>query len=271
VLSDPGLREALSRFLSARLPAAEVDDAVQETLVDALGAAQAPESPEQIRGWVHGIARHKVADYYRSRQRVNRAHADDDPPSPESAPLSARELLRWAERQTDRDPVQQATLEWMLREGDGDRLEEIARETDLPAARVRQRVSRLRRALQSRWTAELTAAAGLVALVLLAAWWWSRPNAPSIVREPIPAPSRAPAPAPARPARDSQPAKSSELSPPPAPSSMPSAAPSSTEVAPPAPRLNKLKKKVAPSKPSSELSGTTPDPSAFDGKFDSGK
>lgn len=173
------------RFVASRLPSAEVDDVVQETLAEALASARTPDSIEQIRGWVHGIARHKIADYYRSHQRSGRMPEDEErlEAAPEAHSLDARDLLKWAEQQTEHDPSQLATLEWMLREGDGDRLQEIAQDARVPAARVRQRVSRLRRALRSRWTAELSAAAGVIALALLVWWWNKRPTEPPIVHE----------------------------------------------------------------------------------------
>ncbi len=54
-----------------------------------------------------------------------------------------------------RRPASEATLRWMVREADGDKLEAIAADEALPAERVRQRVSRLRRWMRGRWLAEL--------------------------------------------------------------------------------------------------------------------
>ncbi|HEX3850670.1 MAG TPA: hypothetical protein VHW01_06860 [Polyangiaceae bacterium] len=65
------------------------------------------------------------------------------------------------------DPEALHTLEWMLREGDGEKLEQIARDANLPAPRVRQRVSRLRCFLREQWAAELML--GTLGLALLAA------------------------------------------------------------------------------------------------------
>ena len=53
------------------------------------------------------------------------------------------------------------TMEWLVREHAGERLADIASENGVPAPVVRQRVSRLRRALRSRWTGVF----GLVALL----------------------------------------------------------------------------------------------------------
>src|SRR5690606_6384166 len=69
LLSDPALRNALLRFVRSRVPASEAEDIVQSVLTDALSAARAPEEPEELRRWVHGIARNKIADYHRRAGR----------------------------------------------------------------------------------------------------------------------------------------------------------------------------------------------------------
>src|SRR5688572_21206270 len=151
-LADPALHVSVRNFVRGRVPSEEVDDIVQTTLTDALAASDAPAPPEEFRRWVFGIAHNKVADVFRRRKRKA-----EDPVTPELAapvdgsPLDARELLEWVEREVPSKDDARSTLEWMLREGDGDSLEEIAKDERLPAPRVRQRVSRLRRHLRSRW------------------------------------------------------------------------------------------------------------------------
>jgi hypothetical protein len=54
------------------------------------------------------------------------------------------------------------TMGWLAREAAGERLDELAREASLPAATVRQRVSRMRRWLRKRWLHEVS---GRVVLV----------------------------------------------------------------------------------------------------------
>ena len=63
----------------------------------------------------------------------------------------------------------QKTLDWMLREGDGEKLESIAETERLPPPRVRQRVSRLRRHFKEHWQREtmLLVALGIVASAIL--------------------------------------------------------------------------------------------------------
>lgn len=173
-LADTELRADVERFLRGRVPRNEVDDLLQTTLADALAAADGPEDAEEVRRWVFGIARHKVADHYRRGGREVVPDSDASPldaAAAESGPQSARDLLRWAQRELPDTRGAEDTLEWMLREGHGEKLEHIARDEDVPAPRVRQRVVRMRKYFRERWAQQL-AAAGIVALLLVGVWIW---------------------------------------------------------------------------------------------------
>jgi DNA-directed RNA polymerase specialized sigma24 family protein len=182
LLADPKLHRAIVRFVQGRVPRPDVEDVVQATLTDALEAAEAPGSPDQFRRWVFGIARHNVADWFRRARRELTSEVLDEVPA-DSAPHSARELLRWAERELPEGGESPKTLEWMVREAGGDKLETIAAEERIPAPRVRQRVSRLRRHLRSRWLAEVGIAATVVTAALLFYWRLRAPHAPEIAGE----------------------------------------------------------------------------------------
>ena len=153
-LSNPELRRDLTRMVRTRAPEADVEDIVQAVLLEAIAAEKAPADPTELRKWVFGIARHEVADRHR---RAGRVELTDDPleAPAASAPHGAADLMRWVEAELPSSPDAEKTLEWMAREADGDKLEAIAAEEKLPAARVRQRVSRLRRFLRERWAAAL--------------------------------------------------------------------------------------------------------------------
>jgi DNA-directed RNA polymerase specialized sigma24 family protein len=174
-LGDPALRRALCRSLEARVPKSEIDDLVQATLVEALAAAHAPADAVELRRWVYGILRNKVADHYRKGKRETFLEGDPDDAVAESAPTSARELLRWAEKELPSGDGAERTLEWMLEEADGEKLEDIARAERVPAARVRQRVARLRRHFRERWAAKVVAAVGALVLALVAVLLWKKP------------------------------------------------------------------------------------------------
>ncbi len=184
LLADAALRAGLTRFVRGRVPSSEVDDVVQATLTEALASRHAPEEARQLQRWVYGIARHKCVDFYRHQGREAPAPepVDGDLPA-EPEPLSARDLLRWAERELPEGEHAQSTLEWMLREAGGDQLESIADEEQIPAPRVRQRVARMRRHYRARWAAQVAA---IVAAVLLAAGLallWRQLQAPAPVAE----------------------------------------------------------------------------------------
>jgi len=170
-LSNPSLRKGLEQMIRARVPSSEVDDLVQATLTDALASTSVPSESEEVRRWVFGIARHKIADFYRRSRR-------ERPGSLPEIPVSgAKDLMQWAEKELAENSQSEETLDWMLREGDGDKLEKIAQEDQVPAPRVRQRVNRMRKFLRERWAAELAAVAAL-AVVIGALWyaWRQRPQ-----------------------------------------------------------------------------------------------
>jgi RNA polymerase sigma factor (sigma-70 family) len=162
-LADPRLRRAVEAAVKRRVRGDDAEDVVQAALADVLSAARVPEDAEEFRRFVFAVTRNKVFDHFRRRQREV---PEDDAvePAASEAPLSARDILRWAEQELP-DSESHHTLEWMLREGDGEKLEQIARDANLPAPRVRQRVSRLRRFLRERWAAELML--GVLGLVVL--------------------------------------------------------------------------------------------------------
>lgn len=191
-LGDPALRRSLVDFVRRRVPASDVDDVVQTVLCDALAApgTSRPKDPTELRRWLLGVARHKVVDLHRRAHReppAELADIEDGPP-----PLEERGLARWAEEQAGPERDAQRTLAWMAREGEGEKLEAIAAEEQVPAARVRQRVSRMRRWMKERWAAELAAVA-MLALLLVAAWRLLR-DEPPVTRGPELPPTIAPEP-----------------------------------------------------------------------------
>jgi DNA-directed RNA polymerase specialized sigma24 family protein len=190
-LGDPALHRSLQDFVRRRVPASDVDDVVQTVLCDALAAPGRPADPIELRRWILGIARHKVVDLHRRAHRELPAELPDIEDSP--APMEARELAGWAERQAADVRDAQKTLAWMAREGEGEKLEAIAAEEKVPAARVRQRVSRMRRWMKERWAAELAAVAMLGALAL-AAWWLLHGRSEPPVARDLPMPTISPEP-----------------------------------------------------------------------------
>ncbi|WP_437580907.1 RNA polymerase sigma factor [Sorangium sp. So ce887] len=194
-LAEPGIRRALEEFVRRRVPSGEVDDVVQTVLCDALASPARPADPTELRRWLLGIARHKVADHHRRSFRETATELPDLPVGP--PPVEARQLARWAEEQAAATGDAQQTLSWMAREGEGEKLESIAAEEQVPAARVRQRVSRMRRWMRERWLAELAAVAALAILaIVLVRLLRSTRDLPEVAPLPEPLPSAPPMEAP---------------------------------------------------------------------------
>ncbi|MBI4954791.1 MAG: sigma-70 family RNA polymerase sigma factor [Myxococcales bacterium] len=199
-LSSPELRQLVERFVRRRVPDTDSDDVVQTVLCEALATARPFQDEEELRRWLVGVARHKVADFHRRGSREKPSEL----PELEAAPPPVEEgaLARWAAEQVS-GPDAERTLGWMAREGEGEKLATIAAEEKLPAAAVRQRVSRLRRLLKERWLAELAAVAIVTAVVLLV-WrlltWQGddpervAPSGPDVPTAPVPTVGPAPEP-----------------------------------------------------------------------------
>ena len=170
-LDDPALHAWLRSYVRRRVASDEADDLVQAILCAALEARQRPADATGLRRWLTGVARHLIARHYEASRSTRRG--DDEAPEPEQAPppFEERSLVRWAALQAEAVAHGPETLDWMAREGEGEKLEAIAREAELPSARVRQRVSRLRRWMKGRYLAELALASSLA---LALAWLWTR-------------------------------------------------------------------------------------------------
>lgn len=177
----PDLRNALVAMVKKRVPESEVEDIVQSTLADAFASPHAPNDAESFRRWIFGVAKNKVVDYHR---RAGRETFEVPEVAGTAAPHQEADLLRWAEKHLPPGDENKATLDWMLREGDGEKLESIAESEDLPAPRVRQRVSRLRRHLKAHWQKEVAVLAALGVLVTALVLFLRRPTeTPPIANE----------------------------------------------------------------------------------------
>lgn len=190
LLSDKGLISALGAHVRTRVPAADADDVVQSVLADALASDGAPDDAEALRKWLFGVARNKIADFYRRNRREQPAEIEDDA-APSSGKASAKDLLEWAEGELPPGSDAKRTFEWMLREGDGEKLESIAEAEKVPAPRVRKRVSRMREHFRTRWAAYVAGlvAAGLAAIIAFYIFRKKPVPEAHIVPEPKPIPT----------------------------------------------------------------------------------
>ena len=176
---DADLRTALVAMVRRRVPESEVEDIVQAALAEAIESPHAPPDSESLRRWIFGVAKHKVVDYHRRQGRLSY----ELPELSESpAPHVEADMLRWAEKHLPEGEDAKKTLDWMLREGEGEKLETIAETEHVPAPRVRQRVSRLRRHFKDHWQKEVAILAALGVLITAALAFYLRQRD---VREPI--------------------------------------------------------------------------------------
>lgn len=213
LLSDKALISALSAHVRTRVPPVDAEDVVQSVLADALVAEGAPQDAEALRKWLFGVARNKIADFYRRNRREQPSEIEDKE-APVSGRASAKDLLDWAEGELPPGSDAKRTFEWMLREGEGEKLESIAEAEKVPAPRVRKRVSRMREHFRARWAAYVAglAAAGLAVIIVFYILRKKPVPEAQIVPEPKPIPTESIA-APPRPAPSTSPSTIPSTSP----------------------------------------------------------
>jgi RNA polymerase sigma-70 factor (ECF subfamily) len=102
-LCDRHLPSVYNR-LRALLPPEAVDDVTQEVFVAATRAIHRYRAQASFRTWLSAIARHKVADYYRSRERNPATVALD------AVTDRATAHVTWEERTLDRALVREVLL-----------------------------------------------------------------------------------------------------------------------------------------------------------------
>jgi RNA polymerase sigma factor (sigma-70 family) len=175
---DPDLRSALIAMVRKRVPESEVEDIVQQALAEAIESPHAPQDSESLRRWIFGVAKNKVVDYHR---RAGRESFELPDVEGAPAPHAEADLLRWAEKNLPEGAENKKTLDWMLREGEGEKLESIAESEKLPPPRVRQRVSRLRRHFKENWQREVAMLAALGVIVSAIVIYVMRKPTPEII------------------------------------------------------------------------------------------
>ena len=200
LIASQEMRSLVEGIVRRKVPAQDVQDVVQTILMAALSSDKAPANKASLRKWLSGVARHKIADRYRRPNR-DKLSATELEAEAQSAPQSAREWEQWAKGKAADTQEGKRTLDWLFREGAGEKLAHIAKEESLPATMVRKRVSRLRHFLRQQWSQEL-AAITLLLLALFAGWrLWRSPAPVPEARQPAPPPTTRPR-APSWPAPD---------------------------------------------------------------------
>jgi len=135
----------LQRYVYYRLPSKDDgDDVLQEIALAALSAKEIPADTTKQKAWLLGIARHKIADYYRRRERTPSALPEDyDMPAYEAMYHPVNETLAAL------PPRHQALLERAYLHGYS--LRDIACESSVPLGTVKSRLYAAREAFRQEY------------------------------------------------------------------------------------------------------------------------
>jgi RNA polymerase sigma-70 factor, ECF subfamily len=146
-------------FVRRRLiPRVELaEDLTQEILLAAWQALPGFRGDASLRGWILGIARHKVEDYYRKRIRdVELSHDDEPPDEPASIPAFEHQIDQAAQQEKVQtmlmalpEPYALALI-WRYR--DEKSLREMAQLTGKTEKAIERLLSRAREEFRRRWS-----------------------------------------------------------------------------------------------------------------------
>jgi len=158
---DAGLRELFTRhapWLAARLrgvlPAAEVEDVLQETFLAVWRGAGGyrPGGPGSAGGWVWGIARRQAALFLRRRGKAELLLAAVDVPGRQAADPAETAVIRaeLADAVSALGPAGSPNREaWRLMYVEDRTVAEVAELTGVPEGTVKSRAHRARRQLRA--------------------------------------------------------------------------------------------------------------------------
>jgi RNA polymerase sigma-70 factor (ECF subfamily) len=149
--------DGLRRFIKSRVPAADAEDVLQDTLVRLHEASDSLRDADRAEAWVFSIARRAIADFYRDRERgpdeepVGRAPAEatDEPPPTEN--LSGydgehdvhEEVLSWLRPMAEKLP-EMYSHPLIMADFEGHTQQEVADDIGLSLSGAKSRVQRAR-------------------------------------------------------------------------------------------------------------------------------
>ena len=195
-LANPAVRRRMREVIGRQVQEQDAKDVVQSALVSLLlMAPHLPASDDGLLGLVVVVTRHKLVDHARRvTVRDGRDAAVEDldalpernaPPSPETRATWAA-MLALVEREIAAGNVPPEVLGWAIGLAEGKTIAEMAREGDVSESRIKMALKRSREVLNLRWK-EISGAAGLGLLLVLAALWLPKRGAPpDIQAEPAP-------------------------------------------------------------------------------------
>ena len=153
----------LRRFVAGRVPVADAEDVLQDTLLRLHEASDSLRDADRAEAWVFSIARRAIADFYRGRehgpdeQPVGRAPAEatEEPPLTEN--LSGydgehdvhEEVLSWLHPMAEELP-EKYRRPLIMADFEGHTHQEIAAELELSRSGATSRIRRARAILRER-------------------------------------------------------------------------------------------------------------------------
>lgn len=141
-------REDISRFIAARVTADWVEDLTQETFSRALRGLPRFAGRSSVRSWLFSVARHTVADRYRSHARSPRT-GGSPPVDQVHAPIAAGRFDEYLALWSLMDQLHPDRCRaFVLTRVEGLSYSEAAELLEVPLGTVRSRVARARRDLR---------------------------------------------------------------------------------------------------------------------------
>lgn len=140
-----------------------VEDLVQETFLAAWENLNRYESSGSLHGWLLGIARHKVEDYYRARLRAHDPMDDEDEAQPTLAsPPKVHELMEQEQLRSKMQQVlsalpEQYRLALIWRYWDKASARDMASKTGKTEKAIERLLARARAEFRERWNGDQSA------------------------------------------------------------------------------------------------------------------
>jgi DNA-directed RNA polymerase specialized sigma24 family protein len=158
-LRDASIVASMRKAIASRIPAQEIDDVAQATLLEAWQAADYPAERDAFERWLALKGRMNAIDFLRKSGRRKRWHGEDDGevdalPTAHAEPVhDARDALRFAQAKLDERAGAGTSARWLMLRVRGESFASIAEAEGVAEATVTKSVRRLRLQLRTAWVA----------------------------------------------------------------------------------------------------------------------
>jgi DNA-directed RNA polymerase specialized sigma24 family protein len=159
LLADAAILASLRKAIAAIVPAQEVEDIAQATLLEAWQAEDSPLERDALGRWLALKGRMNAIDFLRKSGRRKRWHGKDDvevddlPAARAEAAHDARDGLRFAQAKLDARAGTGTSVRWLLLRLQGESFAAIAQAEGTSEEAVTKSVRRVRAQLRAAWVA----------------------------------------------------------------------------------------------------------------------